>query len=173
MAQVNGQDLGNAGRPECLKFIGAQRLHGLKRPHIDGLDALVQHLGHDAEGENGDGNRAGEGAQREDQRAHQRDDQRGQGTDQRQNEAENADDHRVAVDVGGSENCHRHGDGAADDRAQNGHLDGVQQGADDLGEELPVGMENLFQQVQHLGKPADDDREIKAGHFQRPHDGQR
>ena len=34
-------------------------------------------------------------------------------------------------------------------------------------------MENLFQQIQHLGKPADDDREIKAGHFQRPHDSQR
>ena len=172
MAQINRKDLGNAGRPKGLEFIGTQSLHGLEGAHIDGLDALIQHLGNDTKGEDGNRHRTGEGSQREDQGADQSDNQRGQGADQRQDKAEYADDHCAAVDIGGSQDRHRHGDGAANDCTQNGHFDGVQQRIYDLGEERPIRLENLLQQIQHLGKPADNGHHVKAGHFQCPHNGQ-
>ena len=163
VAQINGQDLGNAGRPERLKFIGAQRLHGLKRPHIDGLDALVQHLGYHAEGKHGDGHGAGKGAQPEDQRSELGDNQRGQGTDQVQQEAAQGHHNAVAVDVGGGNHGKGQGQRSAQHGAQNGHLDGIHQRADHLGQEAPVGLEDLLQNNGELMTALDQNAEIKSG----------
>ena len=69
MAEINGQDLRHAGGPEGLNLFAPSALHRLKRSHVDGFNRLKEHFSHDTKGKDGDCDGAGEGAEREDQRA--------------------------------------------------------------------------------------------------------
>ena len=70
-------------------------------------------------------------------------------------------------DVGGSQHSEGHHQDGADEGAQQGHLDGVEQGLPNLGHIVPLWWNHVSQNDKKLLNPTDQDPQVKTGDLHR------
>ena len=114
-----------------LRLRRAHGLHRLERPHIRGLDLLIENLSDIGEGKDRDRRRPRDRPQSEDKGRDQRRYKRRKGPDEAEEEPHQHDQGAAFADIRRGQHRKGQGEKGTEEGAEKGHLDRVQNRPDD------------------------------------------